>query len=137
MGQFNSGTEQTFSQSEKIRIAHENFNEWNKALLSCKAQQVANLYLEEATFLPTLSSDFKKGIAGAKDYFGHFLLQFPEGKIMEDAVQSFGEECIVHSGMYYFTVGKERNIVKARFTFVWQKTNGQWKIAHHHSSLVP
>jgi hypothetical protein len=55
-------------------------------------------------------------------------------------VQQLAPDALLHSGMYNFTVGPAdaRQVVEARFTFVYVKNeNGEWKIAHHHSSLKP
>jgi len=42
--------------------------------------------------------------------------------------------------MYNFEVDSAdgRQIVEARFTFIWKKNEpGEWKIIHHHSSVKP
>lgn len=121
-------------------IAHANFDKWNQTLLTKDPAAVAALYTSDNDFLPTLSPDFKRGIAGAADYFTHFLEKNPTGEIVEDNVQELSPDAILHSGMYNFTVGQEdnRQVVEARFTFVYKKDgDGEWKIAHHHSSLKP
>jgi SnoaL-like domain len=41
------------------------------------------------------------------------------------------------SGIYEFTMGSTGAKVKARYTFVYVYEDGQWKIAHHHSSQMP
>lgn len=119
-------------------IAKENFKKWNDALLSQNPDQVAKLYDENATFLPTLSDEFKFGVAEAKQYFEHFVAKNPDGKIVEEKIQSLGPDIYIHSGMYNFEVGptEKREIVEARFTFLWEKKDA-WKIIHHHSSLKP
>ncbi len=122
------------------RLAKENFNRWNEALLSRDAGSVAELYSESNTFLPTVSPEFKKGIEGAESYFEHFLEKNPKGEIVEALVQTIGDSAYLHSGMYNFEVGPDdnRSTVEARFTFLWQKdSDGKWKIAHHHSSVRP
>lgn len=121
-------------------IAKKNFAKWNAALLTKDARQVADLYTGDATFLPTVSPEFKKGQSGAEAYFHHFLEKDPNGKVVEEAVQPLSPDCYLHSGMYDFEVGpqNQREIVHARFTFLWKKgKDGQWRIAHHHSSKVP
>jgi len=121
-------------------IVNENFSSWNKALLTKDPEKVAAIYDEDATFLPTLSSDFKKGQEGVKAYFEHFLEKNPVSKIVEDEVQFLGTDCYLHSGFYVFELGPEtdRQLVEARFSFVWKKNKaGEWKIIHHHSSIKP
>jgi len=121
-------------------IAKRNFARWNATLQTKNAQQVADLYTNDATFLPTVSPEFKKGQGGAEEYFHHFLEKDPNGKVIEEVVQPLSPDCYLHSGMYDFEVGPkdQREIVRARFTFLWQKdAKGQWRIAHHHSSKMP
>jgi len=121
-------------------IANKNFVLWNEALQTRDAKKVAALYTLDATFLPTVSGEFKKGQLGAEEYFQHFLQKNPVGKIIADEVQALGADYYLHSGMYNFEVGLEekREAVKARFSFIWQCDNqGSWKILHHHSSVKP
>ena len=48
-------------------------------------------------------------------------------------------DAYLHSGLYTFELGDAgaRTPVEARFSYVWQKVNGTWKISHHHSSVRP
>jgi len=122
------------------KISAENFYKWNESLKTGNANLVANLYTKDATFLPTMSPDFKVGIDGAREYFTHFLQKKPIGKVIYDKVQVLGPNSYLHSGMYNFEVGPDNNrqILEARFTFIWVQNNqGEWKIAHHHSSVKP
>ena len=103
--------------------------------------KVAEMYSDDATFLPTLNGELKRGVAGAVEYFEHFLTKNPRGTIIESAVQeSDDKSTVIYSGLYNFEVGTEdtRETVQARFTYVFQKnTEGEWRIVHHHSSLRP
>jgi len=121
-------------------IASRNFNLWNSALQTGNPKEVAALYITEATFLPTTSEEFKKGQYGAEEYFEHFLIKNPRGKIIQEEIQILGPDAYLHSGMYNFEVGPvdDRKVVEARFSFIWKKNNqGEWKIIHHHSSARP
>lgn len=121
-------------------LAAANFSGWNEALQTNDPKQVADLYTEDATFLPTVSGEFKKGPTGAEEYFEHFLKKFPEGRITESVVQPIDDQHYLQSGKYDFEVGDpdNRTTLHARFTFLWQRDEqGNWKIAHHHSSLNP
>ena len=132
--------EQIKNQENGLELARNNFALWNEALRSREAAEVAALYDSAATFLPTMSNEFKKGPDGAEEYFKHFLEKNPEGEIVEDEYQPLGDDSYLHSGLYNFSVGPEddRQTVEARFSFVWQKDEaGEWKIIHHHSSLLP
>ncbi len=54
-------------------------------------------------------------------------------------VQRYGDDAYLHSGTYTYLTGPEedRSPVKARFSFMWRKVDGDWKITHHHSSTLP
>ena len=120
-------------------IASKNFVLWTEALQTKDPQKVAELYASDNTFLPTMSAEFKRGRSGAEEYFGHFLKKNPEGEIKKEEIQPLGENTYLHSGMYDFEVDKNggRDVVEARFSFVWKKEDGKWKIIHHHSSVKP
>ncbi len=122
---------------EELALA--NFTKWTESLLTKDPKEVAKLYSDDATFLPTVSGEFKKGPTGAEEYFEHFLAKNPVGKLVEGAVQTIGENCYAHSGMYDFELGPDdnRQVTHARFTFIWRQDNGEWKIIHHHSSVKP
>lgn len=121
-------------------IARKNFVFWNETLQTGNPKKVAELYAEDNTFLPTMSKDFRQGKTEAENYFEHFLKKNPEGTIIEEKVQVLGSGSYLHSGLYNFEIdGKNgREIVEARFTYVWRKdSDGKWKIIHHHSSVKP
>ena len=120
------------------KTVHQNFSLWEKTLHTKDPKAMARLYAENATFLPTVSGEFKKGQTGVEEYFEHFLEKNPTGEIIEEETQTLGPDCYLHSGLYNFEVGPNRNrqIVEARFTFLWkQNSRGEWKIIHHHSSI--
>jgi hypothetical protein len=49
-------------------------------------------------------------------------------------VQNYGKDAYLHTGMYTFLVGPEdaRTPVEARFSYMWRRVAGDWKIVHHH-----
>jgi uncharacterized protein (TIGR02246 family) len=103
-------------------------------------EKVAHLYSKsDLSFLPTVSPKFIRDSSSTKDYFMEFLKKMPEGTIENDAVQSFGNDAYLHTGLYTFMVGPEsdRKPVNARFSYMWRKLDGMWKITHHHSSALP
>lgn len=123
-------------------LARRNFDLWNDALQSKNPRKVAEMYADDAAFLPTMSPELKHGVTGAEEYFEHFLKKNPFGKIREGAlVQLEGDKFYSHSGMYDFEVdgpNGNRVAVAARFIFNWrQEDDGRWKISAHHSSVIP
>jgi uncharacterized protein (TIGR02246 family) len=122
------------------RARQENFKQWNDALVAKDYDRVASLYSStELSFLPTVSPDFIRDSHSTREYFINFLKKLPEGTITADNVQSYGEDAYLHSGMYTFMTGPENNRapVQARFSYMWRRIEGAWKIVHHHSSALP
>ncbi len=68
-----------------------------------------------------------------------FLKKLPDGTITSDNVQRFGPDAYLHTGLYTFMTGsvENRRAVEARFSYMWRKVDGAWKIVHHHSSALP
>ena len=117
-----------------------NFKTWNDALLEKDFEKVASLYSStDLSFLPTVSPKFIRDGQSTKEYFMNFLKKLPSGTITADDVQSFGPDAYLHTGMYTFMTGpdEDRRPVEARFSYMWRKVDGVWKIVHHHSSAVP
>ena len=48
-------------------IAKQNFKTWSESLTTKDPKAVAELYTSDATFLPTVSGEFKKGRLGKRD----------------------------------------------------------------------
>jgi hypothetical protein len=71
-----------------------------------------------------------------EDYFTNFCKLKPQGTILKSFVQ-IGTNWCKDSGVYEFDMGATGAKVKARYTFIYKYEDGQWKIAHHHSSQMP
>ncbi len=129
------------NKQELYDLARKNMILWLNSLQSRDPKKVAKMYADEASFLPTVSGDFKHGCDGAEDYFKHFLAKNPTGKVVEEEVNFISPDCYLHVGMYDFTLDSSpgRSCVHARFDYLWKKDkkSGEWKIIHHHSSLRP
>jgi len=116
------------------------FDRWNAALKTGNAQAVVDLYAPDAVLQPTVSNQVRTTPAEIKDYFEHFLAFKPVGQINFREIHQLGSNVAVDSGVYTFVLteadGKTRQ-VQARYTFVYEKVEGQWKILNHHSSAMP
>eukprot|EP00560_Eucampia_antarctica_P007424 CAMPEP_0197822892 /NCGR_PEP_ID=MMETSP1437-20131217/181_1 /TAXON_ID=49252 ORGANISM="Eucampia antarctica, Strain CCMP1452" /NCGR_SAMPLE_ID=MMETSP1437 /ASSEMBLY_ACC=CAM_ASM_001096 /LENGTH=470 /DNA_ID=CAMNT_0043421761 /DNA_START=92 /DNA_END=1504 /DNA_ORIENTATION=+ len=112
------------------------FSLWNNALASLDSAQVANRYSKQAVLLPTVSDLPRTDYALIKDYFDNFLTKKPQGEILESNVM-VGTNWAQDAGIYEFTMGVDGTKVKGRYTFIYVYEDGQWKIAHHHSSVMP
>ena len=123
--------------AQLLALASSNFKAWNDALSTGDKSKVASMYTNPMSFLPTVSPDHIKNTQGAEDYFSVFLKKKPSGKITDEEVTQTGPNSYVHSGKYIFELDDDRKKVPARFSYLWTKDGDQWKIAHHHSSIVP
>eukprot|EP00775_Hariotina_reticulata_P002341 gene2341-2649_t len=116
------------------------FDKWNAALATKNPENVANMYGHDAVLLPTVSNEVRTTRAGIVDYFTNFVKLSPQGKVDQSQIRLLSPGVALHSGVYSFTlqpIEGEAKIVQARFTFLYRKYNGEWKIAEHHSSAMP
>jgi len=124
------------STSKQKSAILELFDQWNKSLATGNASVVAANYAPNAILLPTVSNKIRHTEAERIDYFEHFLLKKPRGKIDQANVRVFGDIAL-NSGLYTFTFS-DGSEVHARYTFVYQKqSDGRWLIIEHHSSKLP
>lgn len=120
------------------KLAEELFNKWNDALQTGSAKQVAALYADNAVLLPTVSNLPRTTPSEIEDYFNHFLEKKPFGIIKQRNIKQ-GCNKLTDAGIYDFEVmsNGKKEVVPARYTFVYEYKNNQWKIVHHHSSMMP
>ncbi|MFC5728643.1 MULTISPECIES: SgcJ/EcaC family oxidoreductase [Nocardioides] len=116
------------------------FDRWNAAVETGDAEKVADLYAPDAVLLPTLSPQIRTTRAGIVDYFEHFLARHPSGQEIRSVVKVLDARSAIDTGIYRFTFHNAdgtTDSVDARYTFVYEKRDGQWWIINHHSSLLP
>ncbi|KAL7533369.1 hypothetical protein ACHAXR_005184, partial [Thalassiosira sp. AJA248-18] len=89
-----------------------------------------------AVLLPTVSDVPRTDYDLIKHYFVDFLKKKPQGEILESNV-IIGHNWCQDAGIYEFTMGATGDKVKGRYSFVYVWEDGQWKISHHHSSVMP
>jgi len=112
------------------------FQLWNSALATEDPDAVAKRYAKNAVLLPTVSDIPRTNYALIKDYFVGFLKKKPQGEILESNV-TIGHNWCQDAGIYEFTMLSTGDKVKGRYSFVYVWEDGEWKINHHHSSVMP
>lgn len=126
--------------TEKAAIADSEvqglFSKWNDALATLDPDAVAKRYASKSVLLPTVSDTPRTDYESIKAYFVDFLKKKPQGVILESNVIK-GDDYCMDAGIYEFTMGATGDKVKARYTYVYTFEDGEWKIAHHHSSVMP
>ncbi|TDY27128.1 uncharacterized protein (TIGR02246 family) [Paraburkholderia sp. BL6665CI2N2] len=115
------------------------FDRWNAALATGDADSVARLYAPDAVLEPTVSNEVRTTPAGIKDYFVKFLKLKPHGTINLREIRLLSDNSALDTGVYTFDLAKngKHQKVHARYTFVYKKVDGEWKILNHHSSAMP
>mmetsp|Transcript_2737 Transcript_2737/g.5836 ORF Transcript_2737/g.5836 Transcript_2737/m.5836 type:complete len:449 (+) Transcript_2737:236-1582(+) len=112
------------------------FHLWNDALATLDPTKVAARYAKKGVLLPTVSDQARTDFASIRSYFVNFLQLKPQGKILESHV-TIGNNWCQDAGIYEFTMGATGKKVKGRYSFVYVFEDGEWKISHHHSSVMP
>ncbi len=111
------------------------FDRWNRSLATLDPDKVVANYAQDAVLLPTVSNKPRTNHAEIRDYFVHFLEKKPQGRI-DRRVLKIGCNVAQDVGLYTFRF-KDGSEVSARYSYVYEYRDGQWLIAHHHSSAMP
>lgn len=115
------------------------FDVWAMTLGTGDAREMAALYADDAVLLPTVSNKARTTPEAIQDYFTHFQAMRPRGTINERHIAVLGRTMAVDSGIYTFDIVRDgrADYVVARYSFVYEKRDGQWLIISHHSSAMP
>lgn len=111
------------------------FDRWNASLATLDPDKVVANYAPDGVLLATVSNQPRTSAAAIRDYFVKFLKGAPQGKIDSRTIR-VGCNVAQDIGTYTFNF-KDGRAVHARYTYVYEWVNGQWLIAHHHSSAMP
>lgn len=111
------------------------FDRWNASLRTLDPDKVTANYAQDGVLLPTVSNKARTTPAEIRDYFVKFLQGEPVGTIDQRTIR-IGCNVAQDLGTYTFKF-KDGKSVHARYTYVYEQVNGQWLIAHHHSSGMP
>lgn len=100
---------------------------------------IAALYAPGATIWGTLAQVMTVTPRAITDYFIAAARAGLSVKLGDHLATRISDTCIVDAGHYEFTrtVQDNASIIPARYSFVLVKLDGAWRIAHHHSSVVP
>jgi|TARA_B110000263_G_C15036965_1_gene386765 uncharacterized protein (TIGR02246 family) len=123
---------------------------WLQAVNSNDLEAVISFYKEDAELLGTTEDSIFIGHEEIRIYFSTFLKLKPNGKLVSIVEHDLGisnmhtefhsyKRMAIVNGTYDFQLLKygESTTVPARFTFVLQRVETQWKIHTHHSSKKP
>lgn len=116
------------------------FDRFMSGWASLNPDTVTDLFASNGTLLPTVSNRYRTDRAGIRDYFVSFLANRPSA-VVADSRTVLGCNMAIRTGNWNVTLTNPQtgaqSVVGARFSFVYTYQNGDWKIAHLHSSVLP
>jgi uncharacterized protein (TIGR02246 family) len=111
---------------------------WSAAYTANDVDAVVNSYWPDAILLGTVSPVISVGSDAVRAYFTKLKLAGSGNKnvIQERHTMVLDDSAVVVTGFYEFTRMVDGTPVQApsRFTMLVTRRNGEWRIAHHHSS---
>ncbi|MDQ0015374.1 uncharacterized protein (TIGR02246 family) [Variovorax boronicumulans] len=142
LGTSNSAFAQSAASAESASCVSTNerqiaalFDRWNASLLTHNPDLVVANYATDGVLLPTASNRPRTNPSEIRDYFVKFLKDSPEGMIDSRTIK-IGCNVAQDLGTYTFKF-KDGKTIHARYTYVYEWRDGEWLIAHHHSSAMP
>ena len=109
---------------------------WSAAYSSNDPEAVVKNYRPDAILLGTASPVMSEGTDAIRAYFARLKGSGNKNTIGERRTLVLSDNAVIITGFYEFTQTKEGKPVPApaRFTMLLLNYDGEWLIAHHHSS---
>jgi uncharacterized protein (TIGR02246 family) len=109
---------------------------WSAAYSANDPETIAKIYTPDAILLGTVSPIMSEGTDAIVKYFTPTKGTGNKNTVGERRTIVLDDSAVVVTGFYEFTRMQEGKPVPApsRFTMLLVKRNGEWRIAHHHSS---
>ncbi len=125
------------NEADAVRAA---YNAWTVAIASKKPEAVVKLYEPNARLLSTLDAAPLDTQASRLAYFAQLMRRDElQIKTTEENIVLLDANTALDSGIHaysYKTANKTVNVI-VRYSFVFEKRQTGWMIAHHHSSMLP
>jgi uncharacterized protein (TIGR02246 family) len=113
---------------------------WAEVFTDDNPDPILALYDKDAVMWGTLSPTRRDDPAAIRDYFEKAFKALPGHKVTfgDQLIRVYGNTAI-NTGYYTFSFVKdgEAKSLPARYSFVYVKRNGDWKIVDFHSSKMP
>jgi len=113
---------------------------WAQVFVLDDPDPILSLYDTEGVLWGTLSPTRRDTPEALRDYFVKAFKALPGHKVTfgDQLIRVYGNTAI-NTGYYTFSFVKDGNptSLPARYSFVYVKRNGNWKIVDHHSSKSP
>ena len=113
---------------------------WAEVFVLDDPNPILSLYDTEGVLWGTISPTRRDTPEALRDYFVKAFKALPGHKVTfgDQLIRVYGNTAI-NTGYYTFSFVKDGNptSLPARYSFVYVKRNGDWKIVDHHSSKSP
>ncbi len=121
---------------------HKIYYQWTHAIEAAKGnpQPVVALYAPKAILLATLSPLPLTTTSELNAYFTKLTSNKNLTVETKQILTQIYPHIAINSGVYIFHFIDKNNqpvSLKARFSFVYHESHGQWLIVNHHSSVMP
>jgi len=119
-----------------VEEANATVDRWSAAYTSNDPEAVVKTYTPDAILLGTVSPIISEGTEGIRKYFSLIKDSGNKNAIGERRTIVVDDNAVLVTGFYEFTRLTDGQPVAApsRFTMLITKRDGEWRIAHHHSS---
>lgn len=116
------------------------FARFNGAWQTGNPDAVTALFTRQPVLLATVSNTPRTDTASVRDYFVSFLKGKPVGRIETSTIE-IDCQTATRVGTWTVTLTDARTgavtDVRARYSFIYRFEDGDWKIDHLHSSMMP
>ena len=109
---------------------------WSAAYNLNDPEAISRTYTPDALLLGTISPIMSEGREAIVKYFTSSKGSGNKNALGERRTIVVGEDAVIVAGFYEFTIMRDGQAVAlpARFTMLVTRRDGEWRIAHHHSS---
>lgn len=109
---------------------------WSAAYTSNDPEAIVKIYAPDAILLGTVSPVISEGTEAIRKYFSLVKGSGNKNVIQERRTIVVDENAVVVTGFYEFIRMKDGQSLPSpsRFTMLITRRDGEWHIAHHHSS---
>ena len=111
---------------------------WSAAYSASDQDLLVSFYTPDAILLGTTSPIVSQGTEAIRKYFEVLPNSGRRSAVTERHIIVLGDDAVIGTGFYTFSRAVNNDKPRpSRFTMLMVKRDGQWMIAHHHSSPRP
>ncbi len=116
------------------------FKKWQESIDSEIPENIVKLYDKNSVLLATLAPEPLISNEAKQEYFKNLVKRENlDVKVNKEFIEVLDNNTASVSGIYTFSFTENGKKIElpARYSFVYEKKDGDWKIITHHSSVVP